>query len=92
MTTLSDVLAFIRNPSTSVDDRALIIRELNASRKVQQALAARTFRRGQFVTFTDRNGRIVHGVIGKVNRVNCNVTEIGNLRAWCVSPSLLKAV
>jgi len=91
-TTLQDVLSFIRNPELDLDDRQAIVDTLNRQQRDRRADAKAGLRRGMKVSwFSNRVGRQVTGHITKVNRVNCDVTEDGNMMKWRVSPQLLTA-
>ena len=89
MTTLNDVLMFIRS---TTDGKSLdAIQEATvASFRLSQAIAATRFRSGMAVKFTSKHGYDVTGVIQKVNRSSIDVkSNDGTNRTWRVSPGLL---
>lgn len=75
------------------DQDAATIREaygiLGEAHKHNAAKAALEFRPGQRVEFTGRGGRLVQGVIQKINRTSISVTAADGVR-WKVSPSLCR--
>jgi hypothetical protein len=73
------------------NDLNLIAKLHSARNKSLSAQEASQFHVGETVTFHDKVGRIVEGVIQKVNVKTIKIVVGGSAR-WSVSPSLLTKV
>ena len=84
---------------TSLNNMIFAIDSIQELREAQAALTVRwrelermtavRYIPGDFVTFTDKSGRLVRGCVVKVNTKTIKVTTMGGVK-WNVSPSLLK--
>lgn len=84
-----DIVTAIRNLTTLEE-----IKEINDAVSLQwtfiQLCAAKSFRKGDKVTFTGK-GTVLTGVVEKVNQKTVAV-KTGPHQTWRVSPNLLKKV
>lgn len=89
---LHDVLTFLReNGSTlTVNERKSIIAELNVSAQIAAHRAKAALCVGDAVTFPTKGGKIVKGVVKKINTKNVDVWVAEVMQTWRVAPTLLK--
>lgn len=92
MLKLEEVLQFLR--TSNAETRNLIIRELNATRRRQDEVAANSFRVGELVRFQppDNRGQHLEGRIVKVGRsrvILAVANESGLLERVSVPASML---
>lgn len=93
MTTINDVLNYIRSQALGSTERTLIINAINARTHEARAEAKVGLRPGMRVTFYSRREfRTVVGKVAKVNRVNVDIVEEGNGKRWRASPQLVKPI
>jgi hypothetical protein len=91
-TTLREVVQFI-NSSMSHADREVIIKTLNAQRKLADMKATMDLYPGVTVEWNSHRmgGSTVQGTVKKVNRTTVHVLQANGVM-WRVSPTLLRVV
>ena len=103
MITAEEILAGIRNPSVAMSREQIesAWEALRVRHKTIQAMAATQFTKGDTVEFDDRGGKVLSGVVKKVNQKTVSVdvkqkvlfgASAGTERVvtWRVAASLLR--
>jgi len=88
MNNVNDLLVAIRSIDNN-DDMGRVIDEVNMQMKRVSRMAAKTFKLGDTVYFTDRTGREIDGIVTKVNPKTIHV-NVG-MNRFRVDASLLRS-